>query len=301
MRPKHIVVIGDTIIDHAVYGKAVGLSLETPTIKGKYLREEYSFGGAANVVNNLLTLRQKVTFITPVSTSKYGNLIRTWSSDRLKILCLENDMENFVKSRYWLSRGDSYYKVMQMNQGEAALINNCEYKKIMSVVENEQLDLVVLVDYWGGTFDDPEQTKKIISMCNKRNIKVVSSSQISGEHRRHEYFKNSHIICMNKKEAIENNPYFEVNKTQMNQLFHLLKSKICVTLGSEGAAYYDGKDMTRFPAQAVKAIDTCGAGDSFLAALCSRIETVDIEFSNKWAAQSTLEKGTIVPQYKNNE
>jgi len=301
MNSRHIVVVGDTIIDHAVYGEAVGLSLETPTIKGKHLYEEYSFGGASNVVNNLLALGQRVTFVTSASYSKYGDMIRNWSDPNLSVVCLDSDRENFVKSRYWLSRGDSYYKFMQLNQGEPALMRDAEYKKIMSVVKNGEIDLVALVDYRGGIFDDPDQIRKIIEACNKKKIKVISSSQISGNNSRHEYFKNSNIVCMNKKEALENNPYFEVNEYQMNRLFRLLNSGVCVTLGSEGAAYYNGKELLIYPAETVDSIDTCGSGDSFLAALCSKVETMDIEFCNKWAAQSTLERGTTVPVSMKNE
>ena len=101
---------------------------------------------------------------------------------------------------------------------------------------------------------------------------------------------------MNRKEALENNPTFEVNKKEMNKLFSLLNSEICVTLGKEGAAYYDGCNLKTYKAPNVDAVDTCGAGDSFLAALCSRLDTMDIDFSNEWAARSTLKRGTYVPK-----
>ena len=301
MNRKHILVIGDTIIDHTVYGEAIGLSLETPTIKGKYDKEDYTFGGASNVVNNLLALGQNVTFITPVSQSKYGNLLRNWSEDNFRIVCLDSDQENFVKSRYWLARGDSYYKVLQMNRGTPALIDDTQHKKIVAIIKNNQIDLVVLVDYGGGVFDDPDQIKNIIGVCRDKGIKVISSSQVSDNDSRHTYFKGSHLICMNEKEALESNPYFEPNKFQMDRLFHLLNSEICVTLGSKGAAYFDGENVSIHAAHPVEPIDTCGAGDSFLAALCSRIENMDIDFSNEWAAMSTLERGIVVPTKENNE
>ena len=41
-----------------------------------------------------------------------------------------------------------------------------------------------------------------------------------------------------------------------------------LTLGGEGCVLYDGARSERIPATDVKAVDTSGAGDSFLAALC---------------------------------
>ena len=295
MNFKQVVVVGDSIIDHTVYGEMIGLSLETPTVKAEFINESHSFGGAANVVNNLLSLGQGVTFITSVSSTRHGDMIRNWCHPNLRVICLERNKENLVKSRYWLSRGDSCYKFMQINQGGPSRLSNTEYKKIISVIEKDKIDLVALVDYRGGIFDDPEKVKTVIDICNERNIKVISSSQVSGNNSRHEYFSNSSVICMNKKEALENNPSFEVNKLEMHKLFLILNAEICVTLGNEGAAYYNGKSLSVHPARPVNSIDTCGAGDSFLAALCSTAETMDINFCNEWAAQSTLERGTYVP------
>lgn len=296
MKPKNIVVIGDTIIDHYVHAEAIGLSLETPTIKGKLLKEEYSFGGASNVVSNLLALGQKVTFITPVSNSKYGDLVRHWDHANLNVVCLDSEHEISVKSRFWLSRGDSSYKVMQLNQGEPIKVSEEQVNAISSVLTQDEIDLVVLVDYNGGLFNNEAHVNSIIQTCVEQKIKVVSSSQVSGTEARHRFFENSTIICMNRKEALENNPTFEVNKKEMNKLFSLLNSEICVTLGKEGAAYYDGCNLKTYKALNVDAVDTCGAGDSFLAALCSRLDTMDIDFSNEWAARSTLKRGTYVPK-----
>ena len=43
--------------------------------------------------------------------------------------------------------------------------------------------------------------------------------------------------------------------------------KVCVTLGSEGAAYFDGRRLIRAESPPVEVSDTIGAGDSFTAAL----------------------------------
>jgi D-beta-D-heptose 7-phosphate kinase/D-beta-D-heptose 1-phosphate adenosyltransferase len=73
-------------------------------------------------------------------------------------------------------------------------------------------------------------------------------------------------------------------------------SDLIVTLGSNGAMYK--KEV--FPSHKVEVVDVCGAGDSFLAALCVKyISSTDIreaiKFANKMAAISVQHSGVYVP------
>jgi len=295
MNRKQIIVIGDTIIDHSVFGETLGLSLETPTIKGKFIEEEYTPGGAGNVVNNLLELGQRVNFITPLVNDDFGNIINNWEDDNLTAIPMASTGQNFVKSRFWLKRGESQYKTLQLNRGAPTSVSQAQVEEILYIIEDIKPDLVMLVDYRCGLFDDPSTSEKIIKLCNKREIKVASSSQTSSNRNRYHYFKNSYLICMNRQEATQISRTFEPNFCELNNLFHLLQSNICVTLGKEGAVCFDGKEVTYEPAHRVNALDPTGAGDSFFAALAYTADNIDLGFCNKWAAASTLKVGTNVP------
>ena len=84
---------------------------------------------------------------------------------------------------------------------------------------------------------------------------------------------------------------------KMNELNRVLGTgRVCVTLGEEGSVLSSPSGARRQPGHKVESIDACGAGDSFLAALVASGE--DLEFSNKWAAASTLQIGTNVPELK---
>ena len=295
MNHKQIVVIGDTIIDHSVYGDVIGLSLETPTIKGRYTEEETAFGGAANVVNNLLELGHLVKFITPIAPDDFASTINGWENANLTIHPLKSTGQNFVKSRFWLERGDSQYKALQLNRGTPTVVSEEQTKEILSVIEEVHPDLVMLVDYRAGLFDRQSTSESIIKYCNERGIGVASSSQTSTSSSRYGYFKNSCLICMNHREATQISPTFEPKASELNKLYNILQSKICVTLGKRGAVYFDGEVATHSEAHKVNALDTIGAGDSFFAAICSDINNINLEFGNKWAALSTLKRGTSVP------
>ena len=61
---KKICVIGDTIIDVEYDCEAVGLSLETPTLKSKLINEESIPGGAFGVYSNLNLLNESSSFVS---------------------------------------------------------------------------------------------------------------------------------------------------------------------------------------------------------------------------------------------
>ena len=102
----NFLIVGDTIIDEDVFLIASGISLETPTLKTVYDTRKIKFGGAANVAKQLVNYNVDVTFLTSVS-DEYMNSI---SSTGLKIINLYQGKNN-IKTRYWISHGDSTYKL----------------------------------------------------------------------------------------------------------------------------------------------------------------------------------------------
>lgn len=77
-------------------------------------------------------------------------------------------------------------------------------------------------------------------------------------------------------------------------------SHVILTLGSKGAVYASQDNHSYYPALKVEAIDTTAAGDAFLGAFCSQIDTQDlsleaisksIEFANQVAAIVVQRKG----------
>lgn len=63
--------------------------------------------------------------------------------------------------------------------------------------------------------------------------------------------------------------------------------RVVLTLGSQGSALLDGKDYCRFPAEKVEAVDTTGAGDTFVGALSARVAAeCDLRDAMKYATKA---------------
>jgi sugar/nucleoside kinase (ribokinase family) len=88
------------------------------------------------------------------------------------------------------------------------------------------------------------------------------------------------------------------------QAFDLLNrelgtDKIIVKLGSEGAMFQDGANVTQAPANIVTVTDTTGAGDAFLSAFClagTSNPDAALRLANTWAGLSVQIHGTIPPR-----
>jgi bifunctional ADP-heptose synthase (sugar kinase/adenylyltransferase) len=262
---KKILVIGDTIIDKTVFTEAIGISLESPTLKTKLLSDEISYGGAANVAKNIARLGSECSFIT------IGEV------DIPEVRTVSLPGTSAKKTRIWVHRRDSDYRHLQINE-EASGENKLLLQEIEYILASQ--DAVVICDYGHGVFD-PWKIEKIIQRCNNRDIPIYCSSQISDSYVDYSVFNGADYVVLNSNE-------FEQQKEAID-------SKIIVTQGKAGCSvYYGKKQVYQVPSVSVDAIDTTGAGDCFLAAFCSfgLDEIPALEFANKYAAKSTLVKGT---------
>jgi D-beta-D-heptose 7-phosphate kinase/D-beta-D-heptose 1-phosphate adenosyltransferase len=297
--PSHnVLVIGDTILDHDVYGECVGVSLETPTLKARFKEEKVTHGGAANVTQNLLALGAKVTFFTGVGPDRYTDFLTNWSHKKLTLVPIEYSGRNLVKSRTWITRGDRTYKYLQMNSGDRCPLPPQSVEEIKEYVVETKPDTVVMVDYQNGIFDSEEDIQDLIGFIKARGSVVICGSQISGGANRYSYFRGADYICMNRDEALQTCEGFTENLPGMVALTDKLKSSVVVTLGSSGAILYTRLPipmLTTHGGYPVEVTDTCGAGDAFLAAFALCHKERELDFCNKWAAASTQQIGTNAP------
>jgi bifunctional ADP-heptose synthase (sugar kinase/adenylyltransferase) len=186
---------------------------------------------------------------------------------------IEKERESTVKHRFFLEKSGITYKNYQIDYLDNREIKEKEIllDKVKTIISD--MDLILLVDYRHGmmSLDLIENIKKI---SKENKITTIASSQVSESKTNHRNYSGVDLICMNLKEAeyIYPNAFlYENGKVSgLNNLSFLLDSGICVTLGDKGSCLYTHDSEEEFiyysPAIKVKEVDSCGAGDSFLAA-----------------------------------
>lgn len=130
------------------------------------------------------------------------------------------------------------------------------------------------------------------------------------------YFAPGPVICDIEKETMEQilslKPVLHLNKKELfdftgadtleqglQSLYERNCNQIIVTMGSEGAACYDGKEIFVVPSVQVKAVDTIGAGDSHIGAVLSGLSRgmsmmESVKMANKVAAGVVGIRGAVM-------
>jgi len=116
------------------------------------------------------------------------------------------------------------------------------------------------------------------------------------EHIRHEYTGPVFVDTKKTDLARFEGCYVKINDSEYS-LARTQPTDLIVTLGRDGASYQG----ELFPARHIEVVDTCGAGDTFLAALCFGYLNNDcdiaeaIRFANLAAAVTVQRSGVYAP------
>jgi bifunctional ADP-heptose synthase (sugar kinase/adenylyltransferase) len=311
---KKVLVIGEPIIDLTVYSDIVGMSLETPTLKARQSGQEIiTLGGTGHVVNNLLELSRngkRICWLSVIGKDRFTSThIDAIAKTDSKLLVIDGRF-NTVKSRFWIktptSDIDSSYKYFQLDTICNDEIPSRWREDVISTFESyvARYDVILLIDYRHGLFDD-DMIKRCIEYCNRNHKPIICSSQVSNWKEAdtigHSSFRGADLIVLNEREALLNSP---VGK----DLPKLLDANVCVTLGSKGSKLYFKNGETVAVESMVdktKAIDTCGAGDSFISclSLCDWQSNPreSLRLANYWAYLAVVQPGVTVPRKKHFE
>ena len=295
---KNVLVLGDSILDASYFGEAIGLSLETPTLKAEEKNATYTFGGAFNVVENILELGAKCTFITLVGKDQYTKFYKEYDQENLELIRIVENRKNTVKKRFWITRGGSDYKVLQMNRTERRPLNRASEKEIIDFLDKNinEYDILLFVDYNGGLLTD-----SLVNKIKEYDIKTIASSQTSDNKPNHLKYTGASLICLNSNEYKKNNK--ELNCSNAIHLSMKLKSDLCITSGKWGSELFVDDNRYYQPSAEVNVVDPIGAGDAFLAclSLCDPWEhpNESLKISNIWAGLSTEKFGTeLISKHK---
>lgn len=245
-----ILIVGDTIVDRNCYLDAIGLSLESPTLKTSFIKEEVVFGGAANVARYCSYFGSDVVFYTSMSDES-AELFREQNK---KIVLVNVDKIDNTKTRFYVKRGDNQYKYLQVNN-----VNRNDLDSSFDI-DLTNYEKIAISDYRCGLITD-----KIIEKIKDSNTKTFAASQVSDLGSNIEKYTDIDILICNEKEAE----------------FSRRKKGVIVTLGKNGCKL-NGQYFRGIEVPETNIITTIGAGDCFYAAY---LHSNSLEFANKKAAE----------------
>jgi D-beta-D-heptose 7-phosphate kinase / D-beta-D-heptose 1-phosphate adenosyltransferase len=265
-KTPNILVIGDLMIDHYLWGTTNRISPEAPVQVVDIEKETTVLGGAGNVISNLKALGAKVSVIGVIGDDDIGEELNQilYKLDTDVNLVTENGRKTSKKSRIIASNQQiiRYDKesVNDINQQSEISILNSLKKNI------EKYDVILLSDYGKGVLTET-LTQKIISISNENNKKVL----VDPKGKNYAKYKDAYLLTPNKKEASEATSINIQDKDTLALSIEKLKVECkleisLITLSEDGIAIFDNNLRTK-PTVAREVFDVTGAGDTVLASI----------------------------------
>lgn len=284
-KSPRVVVIGDLMIDHYLWGKCERISPEAPVQVVAIEKETFILGGAGNVINNLSALGAKVNVISVIGDDNNANKLKSLLNDigvEDDFLIVETNRSTSKKSRIIASQ----QQVVRYDQESTENISMVSEEKILELFAKGIMhyDIILLSDYGKGVLTET-LTQKLINHAKAHGKKVLIDPK--GED--YSKYRGAYLLTPNKKEAMLASKIMIRDETSLLHAIKTLKetcdlSVSLVTLSEEGIAIFDEK-LRVLPTVAREVYDVTGAGDTVLASLGFALAsgyTIDkaVKFSN---------------------
>ena len=287
-----ILVIGDLMIDHYLWGKCERISPEAPVQVVAIEKETSVLGGAGNVIHNLHALGANVDVISVIGDDANANelkkLLATIEISDKNIL-VQKGRSTSKKSRIIAAQ----QQVIRYDKESTEDIHITIQEKMIEHFKNivSHYDILLLSDYGKGVLTDT-LTQTLIIVANEAGKKIL----VDPKGTNYSKYKGATLLTPNKKEAIEASGIDIVDNESLLEAIATLKKRCnlevsLITLSEEGIAVYDDT-LRKHPTVAREVFDVTGAGDTVIASLGFALASgFDIDESVKFA---NLAAGVVV-------
>ena len=269
-----ILVIGDAMLDHFIWGKVGRISPEAPVPVVDFQRETFMPGGAANVARNLTSLQVQTSIIGAIGRDPAAvNLRRLLRNDGV-------DCDGFVTSRNLTTSIKTriiahQQQVVRLDRENGSAFDSRTTKALIRQIETrlQGCSAVIIGDYGKGVVTDGLMNR-VKGLCREAGVwlsldpKPVHNIDLTG----------LSLITPNRKEAFElagmtdchsDAPPLE-NKTLLEMSHRLLEryapALLLITLGDQGMLLcHRSRPPVHIPTVAQEVFDVSGAGDTVIA------------------------------------
>ena len=288
----NILVVGDLMIDHYLWGSCDRISPEAPVQVVDISKETTVLGGAGNVINNLNTLGAKVSVSSVIGNDNNGAELTQMLSDigvKTDNLIIQAGRKTSKKSRVIaVSQQVLRYDKESKNDIDSISVSNI----LNSLSSNiDEFNIVILSDYGKGVLT-PELCQGVIKLCNEKSIKVLVDPKGSDFSK----YKGAYLLTPNKKEAVLASKIDIKDDESLKEALVKLKTECdldvsLITLSEDGISTYE-REVKIFPTVVKEVFDVTGAGDTVIASIAFALSAgKSIE---QTAAFANLAAGVVV-------
>jgi len=264
-----ILVIGDIMLDRFIWGNVSRISPEAPVPVVEVERETIMLGGAANVVNNLVSLGGNVMMCGIVGDDSTGEQIIS-KLNELDVdttgIAIEHDRPTSVKTRIIAHA----QQVVRYDRETRDSLNPETTKSILDFIhdQRDKLAAIIVSDYGKGVVTR-ELMEGVKGLMSARDLPLAVDPNVKN----FPLYEGVTIITPNHSEAQEVAGIDIVDEESLRRVGEkLLQSFRCrallITRGKDGMTLFEEQGrVTHIKSIARKVYDVTGAGDTVIAAL----------------------------------
>lgn len=269
---RRVLVVGDFVADHYIYGQTDRVSREAPVLIVRYENSDVKLGGGANAAANVRSLGGQVTAIGLLGNDEMGRALRK-SFKTSGIRALSPDAEGIAtetKTRI-LAGGINTTRQQMLRldrtlQGPLPARVRMELRRLIAEAA-KSADAIVVSDYGAGVLND--ETRTTLRKLAKDGLPVCVDSRYALRD-----FSGFTVCKPNEPElqsltgivVRDDSSLMEAAKRAID----LLRcDSLVVTRGRNGMAIFDANGgVEHLPVYGSdEAVDVTGAGDTVIAAL----------------------------------
>lgn len=265
-RGRRILVIGDLILDHYIWGKVNRISPEAPVPVVEVSRESSLLGGAANVARNIVSLGGEASVVGLIGHDRAGEMLVSMLEAEGIALggIFEADRPTTIKTRVIAHN----QQVVRFDREDSTYVGGRVLRGIADYIVDilGGFDAVVISDYKKGMISK-KLVELIVRQALKRNLFIAVDPKVG----HFDFYRGVSLITPNIAEAsrgsgIEITDDSTLQKAGRKLLRDLRLSAVLLTRGEDGMSLFMKDSTVHIQTVAQKVYDVTGAGDTVIAA-----------------------------------
>jgi len=277
IRNLRILVIGDVMLDHYIWGEVTRISPEAPVPVLHVMRESHTAGGAANVALNVASLGAKASLIGMIGADDAGQtLVRMLASAAIDSshCVVDPAVATIVKTRV-VARTQQLCRIdREAARRSYALDSTAGIDDLLESAIAES-DAVIISDYAKGVVTQT-LIDRIIALAGSRGLLIA----VDPKPTRHLNLRGVGLVTPNRHEALELAGLPDTGPGEAYPLEEICRrihaafapGLLVITLGADGMAVSrEGEVAHLLATEAREVFDVSGAGDTVIASLTAAL------------------------------
>jgi rfaE bifunctional protein kinase chain/domain len=263
-----VLVIGDIMVDHYIYGNCNRISPEAPVPVVEITREQYMLGGAGNVLKNLIAFGCQADIAAVVGEDDNATVVLS----ELTACNISGDgilkdagRCTIMKSRVMVAN----HQLIRLDKEIAKPISHQKEQEVLAYLKKhiKNHDIVLISDYNKGLLT-PALLNGIFTLCREHGIQTIVDPKGVDFAK----YKGANTIKPNRKEAVAASGINITDKDSLSLACAKIQEitgcdSVVITMSEDGIAMYEAQGLQIIPTKALDVVDVTGAGDTVLASL----------------------------------